>query len=86
MTTTTTTLTIFSVPGIIALCNLLKAFGVRGKWSMLASVLLGVCFGLLDAYVGGGDITGRAFVMAGSAGLITGLAAAGLYDLTNTKK
>ena len=35
-------LTLATIPAILALTNLLKSFGVEGRWSMLAAVILGL--------------------------------------------
>ena len=67
---------IASPAAVVALVNFLKQFGVDGKWSFLAAVLLGVAVNLANYYFG--DIPAY---QAGITGLIMGLAAAGLYDL-----
>lgn len=72
-----TVTTIASVPAIIALTNLMKALGLGGKWAALAALLLGLTLNIA-AYV----FAGSGLWEAASQGLILGLAAAGLYDLT----
>lgn len=74
---TVTTMAIISVPGIIAITNLLKKLGVSGAWSALAAVLLGV--GLSLAQWALADTGGW---KAATEGLALGLAAAGLWDVT----
>lgn len=71
--------TVLSVPAVVAVVELLKSFGVVGKWALLAAVGVAVALnvaayqfaasGLFDAIV---------------AGLLLGLAAAGLYDVAKT--
>lgn len=78
---TTAVLTIVSVPGILALVNLAKHLGLTGPWSALLAVILGVALAL-TAYLLAGTGTWQAIQQ----GLILGLSAAGLYDLTGTTK
>ncbi len=68
---------IVSVPAIVAGTNLFKRLGVKGNWSTVIAVLLGVATNLA-VYVWGD----QEWFLAVATGLITGLAAAGLYDLT----
>ena len=67
---------IASVPAIIAIVNFLKSFGVQGRWAMLAAVLVGVALNLANLYLGE-----ESAYQAAVAGILTGLAASGLYDL-----
>ena len=64
---------------ILALVNLGKSMGVTGKWSMLLAVILGVLLAVTDGILGTHPIYG--FI---SNGLILGLTAAGLYDVSAT--
>ena len=64
---------------ILALVNLGKSMGVTGKWSMLLAVILGVLLAVADGILGTNPVYG--FV---STGLILGLTAAGLYDVSVT--
>ena len=73
----TAIMTITSVPAIVALVNLAKGLGLNGKLSALVAVVLGV--GLNVATVAA---AGSLIFEAASQGLLLGLAAAGLYDLT----
>ena len=67
-----------SVPAILALVNLLKVtFGIPGKWNALVAVLIGV---VVYGYVAIAQDT--SLVEAIPAGLLAGLAAAGLFDTT----
>ena len=70
-----TILTLLTAPAILALVNLLKSIGLSGKFSALAAVLIGVGIALLETYAPA-DL-----VQTLAAGLITGLGAAGLYDV-----
>lgn len=72
-----TALTIATIPMILALTNLVKSFGVTGRWSMATAVALGVIMCVTEALAGGTGI-----YAAVSKGLILGLSAAGLYDAT----
>ena len=70
---------ILSAPAVLAIVELLKSFGVVGKWAMLAAVVVAV--GLFEAahFLGGAG----AF-QAAMQGLLVGLAAAGVYDAAKT--
>lgn len=70
-------MTIASVPAILALVNLFKSFGVIGKWAMLLAVIFGGA--LFYAQFAFGE--SGAF-KAIAEGILIGLAAAGLYDVT----
>ena len=69
--------TIATVPAIVALVNLVKGLGLSGKWSALVAVLLGVAVNVAISLWGS-----AAWFEAAATGLILGLGAAGLYDLT----
>ena len=69
--------TVATVPAIVAIVNLLKGLGLDGKLSALVAVILGVVLSI--AVVAG---AGNPIFEAASGGLILGLGAAGLYDLT----
>ncbi|MCI7552249.1 MAG: hypothetical protein PUK40_02165 [Actinomycetaceae bacterium] len=74
-------LTLATVPAILAVVNLGKQFGIKGKWSALLAVLLGVIFRFLDQWAAWGftlDVNAAALT---TEGLIIGLSAAGLYDV-----
>lgn len=74
--TTTLLATLLATPfAVIGLVNLLKQFGVQGKWSALVAVLLAVAIVAAEAWAPGEvyDVLSR--------GVILGLASAGLYDL-----
>ena len=66
-----------SVPAIVAVVNLAKRLGLGGEASLALAVVLGVAFALGDHLWG---TTG--WYAAASQGLILGLGAAGLYDVT----
>lgn len=70
--------TLASVPGIVALVNLGKGLGLSGRWSALAAVVLGVALNLASW-----GLAGYTWYSAAADGLILGLGAAGLYDLTS---
>lgn len=74
---TPTVLTVISVPGILALVNLAKRLGLSGPWSALLAVALGTALALA-----GYLLADTGAWQAIQQGLILGLSAAGLYDLT----
>lgn len=72
----TTIALLATLPAIIALVNGLKTFGLTGKWSLLAAVVLGGSLSVTDLMFGSNPI-----YAAGVNGVLLGLAAAGVYDL-----
>lgn len=75
MNETDTLTTILSVPAVVAIVELLKGFGVTGKWALLAAVIVAVALNVA-AYLWATSGIFAAVV----AGLLLGLSAAGLYD------
>jgi len=71
--------TILSVPAIVAIVTVLKSLGVTGKWSLVAALVVAVGLNLA-AYAWGAEGWYAAVVT----GLLTGLAAAGVYDAAKT--
>lgn len=69
-------LTVVTVPAILALVNLAKSLGLSGRWSALVAVLLGVGLAVAEHYAP------AALWQTIIGGLIVGLGAAGLYDVT----
>lgn len=69
---------ILSVPAIVAIVNLTKSFGVEGKWSLLAAVVVAVAINLSAFY-----FAASGAYEAVATGLLIGLSAAGLYDVTD---
>lgn len=67
-----------SLPGVVALVNLLKQFGVTGKWSLVAAIIIGVGLNVANGYLG--DV---AVYQDAMSGLLIGLGAAGVYDLSS---
>ena len=76
---TGTLVALISVPGIIAIVNLLKSIGLSGRWSALVAVALGV--GLSLAHWALAD---SGAWQAAESGIVLGLGAAGLWDVTKT--
>lgn len=70
--------TVASVPAVIAIVNVLKQFGVTGKWATLAAVLVGVLVTVSAHLFGSAPV-----FQAAMQGLLIGLGAAGLYDLSH---
>ena len=72
--------TLATVPAVIALVNLIKnTFNINGRYSALLAVIIGV--GLNIASYALGDM---GWYQAAAQGLILGIGASGLYDITNT--
>ncbi|WRS29596.1 hypothetical protein U6G28_08720 [Actinomycetaceae bacterium MB13-C1-2] len=67
--------TVATVPAILALVELAKTLGVKGKWATLLAVVLGVFLNWSTWYFGSTE-----WYPVVATGLILGLSAAGLYD------
>ena len=74
-------LTLATAPAVLAIVNLLKGLGLGGKWPALAAVLIAVAINLGVEFLGDQP----AFIATAS-GLILGLSAAGLYDMTGANR
>lgn len=72
----TTIVSLASIPAVLALVNLGKSLGVKGKWAALLAVLLGVGLAIAQYALGG-----FGWYQAAVQGIILGLSAAGLYDM-----
>ena len=68
---------IASVPGVVAVVNLLKQLGVTGKWSLVAAVVVGAALNVANFYLA--DVGAY---QAAVTGVMVGLGAAGIYDLS----
>lgn len=71
--------TILSVPAVVAIVEILKRFGVAGKWALAAALLVAVALNVADYYLAASGL-----YAAVTAGLLLGLSAAGLYDVAKT--
>ena len=69
-------LTITTVPAVLAIVNLLKGFGLSGKWAALVAVVVAVTLVMGEAYIS------VELWQNISTALILGLSASGLYDVT----
>lgn len=72
---------IASVPAILALVNLAKKLGVNGQAALVLSVVFGVVINVANTALGD-----NATYQSAIEGLILGLSAAGLYDISSPKK
>lgn len=66
-----------SIPAILALVNLAKRVGLKGSAAVVLAVALGVALTVADYF-----FAGAGAYQAVTEGLILGLGAAGLYDVT----
>lgn len=72
--------TIVSVPAILAAVNILKSRGLPTNWAPIIAIAFGALFGAAASY-----IQSQSFDNMPSAilfGIITGLSASGIYDVT----
>lgn len=69
-------ITLATPAAILAVVQLAKDLGLSGKASLVAAVVLGVAFSVLEFYFGAVPVYGAA-----RSGLLLGLGAAGLYDM-----
>ena len=85
MDVSTTVITLASIPAILAVVQLLKDLGwVIGKWSALASLVLGIVFKVADYGFTTATPTPNGWYTAVIAGAILGLSASGLYEASKT--
>ena len=73
-----TVTTLATIPAVLALTNVFKAFGIEGKWATLTAIILGV------GVVAGGTYVDPGVWQTVTEGLILGLGAAGVYDVAST--
>lgn len=71
--------TLLSVPAVVAIVQLGKAFGLAGKWALAAAIVVAVALNVVS-YLWSTSGLFAAIV----AGLLLGLSAAGLYDVAKT--
>ena len=73
---------IATVAVVLALVNVAKEFGVKGKWATLVAVLLGLTLSILEYAFTADLVTPQGIYQAAAVGLIMGLTAAGVYDVS----
>lgn len=72
--------TIASIPAILALTNLAKSLGLSGKASALLAVVLGIALAVAQY-----ELAAYGWYQAAAQGMILGLSAAGLYDVSKQR-
>lgn len=72
--------TIASIPAILALTNLAKSLGLSGKVSALLAVVLGIALAVSQH-----ELAGYGWYQAAVQGMVLGLSAAGLYDVSKPR-
>lgn len=75
-------LTLATIPAILALVELAKRVGLRASWATLLAVVLGVVLQCLDYGFLTVGHSPQGWYGAIATGLMLGLSAAGLYDLS----
>lgn len=73
---------IATVAVVLALVNVAKEFGVKGKWATLLAVFFGLALSILEYVFTADVVTMQGFYQAFAVGLIMGLTAAGVYDVS----
>ena len=68
--------TILSVPAIVAIVEVIKAFGVNGKYSLVVALAVAVALNVLNFQYGASGL-----YLAIIQGVLVGLSAAGVYDV-----
>jgi len=71
--------TILSVPAIVAIVQVIKSFGVGGKYSLVAALAVAVALNVLNFHFGASGL-----YLAVVQGVLVGLSAAGVYDVAKT--
>ena len=72
--------TIASVPAVLALVNIAKSAGLSGRWAPLAAIIIAVTVNLAGHFLAGNEAYNATIQ-----GIMLGLAAAGIYDVTGTE-
>ena len=71
---------------VFGLVEFIKSFGLRGHWLTIASMLLGLAFGVSYQIANAGIPVGFADWFAVAVfGIMLGLVASGLYDFVDTR-
>lgn len=70
-----------TIPAILALVNLAKKLHLKSDLALVLAVVLGVALNVADYY-----LSGNGAYQAAAQGLILGLSAAGLYDVSRGTK
>ena len=79
-----TVVTLATIPAVLALTNLIKSFGVSGKYLTLTSFLLGMTITVTEYLVTVSvHVSAQGIYLAVATGAILGLSASGLYDMTS---
>ena len=71
---------------VFGLVEFIKSFGLRGRWLTIASMLLGLAFGVSYQIANAGLPAGFASWFAVAVfGIMLGLVASGFYDFVDTR-
>ena len=73
---------IATVAVVLALVNVAKEFGVKGKWATLLAVFFGIILSVLEYVFTTDLVTMQGLYQAFAVGLLIGLTAAGVYDVS----
>ena len=73
------TTTILTVPAVVAIVELGKSLGLAGRWALLAAVVVAIALNVANYLWATSGLYGAVV-----AGLLLGLAAAGLHDTAKT--
>ena len=73
---------IATVAVVLALVNVAKEFGVKGKWATLLAVFFGIILSVLEYVFTADVVTMQGLYQAFAVGLLIGLTAAGVYDVS----
>ena len=71
---------------VFGLVEFVKSFGVRGHWLTIASMLLGLAFGVSYQIANAGiPVSFAGWFAVAVFGIMLGLVASGLYDFVDTR-
>ena len=71
---------------VFGLVEFIKSFGLRGRWLTIASMLLGLAFGVSYQIANAGiPVSFAGWFAVAVFGIMLGLVASGLYDFVDTR-
>lgn len=75
--------TIVSIPAILAAVNIMKNYGLPSNWAPVISVVVGAIMAVVASYIQMQTFDNLPAALM--IGIVTGLSASGMYDVTKTE-